>query len=400
MKNFESRLEKYNVLLVGLNFSLTSLFFIILFRLANEQLQPKTFGVILLAISLCSVLRIFDGGLYVAVTNWVAKSSAPSSIIRAIFNAYTCLLIIYLPVYCFAISWLGVFAGLDDVVCIALGFFMLTSTLATLIQIILDALHVPLIRLLVGCFSTCIGISFLLFLHVDAIGYVGIQIIFHSIVIITGVMLIKTLVPGVNLFSVSFPQLLKTIRLSWPFQITNISSFSLDPLTKAVVSSIDTSFVVAYEAANQIFGKVKLLVLSYLNLKAPAIAKSRKNSLVGLFKSVQRDTYKLIIIGGLPFVFFFPVGFNFLMVRPGDEMLIPLVIVASFYYLSFFSLPFHIYFVARLKAIPMVLVQIPLFATLVVLYFVTFESLYFCLGAISLSYVGSGLYHVYLWRKL
>lgn len=400
LDNLEKYLERYKIILVGINFLLSSIFFILLFRIANQELSVDRFGIILLAVSICSVVRIFDGGIFIAATNWVANSNTPEKKIKEIINAYNCIIVVFIPVYVIVISNFKIFNDFDTNIIILLMVFMFFSTFSTLIQILLDALQKPLLRMVVYTFATITSLFLMLFFKIDSEGYIKIQIIFHLIILIMCILLIKKIVSEFNFVSLNFIKFSRTIKKSYKFQITNISSFLIDPLTKTVIGTVDSSFIVSYEAANQIFGKVKLLVLNYLNVYMPSIAKSEEKSLNLLFKNVCNETWKLITIGGLPFILGFPIAYNFLMLKPYFEETMLITIIAIFYYLSFFTLPFHTFFVARLKANSMLLTQIPLFLMLVIIFLIFPENLYLILSAISFSYLVSGLYHIYLWQKI
>jgi hypothetical protein len=274
MNVFEKSLEKYRLFIVVSNFFLSSLFFILLFRLANQNIQSDMFGHILIAISLTSIIRILDGGIFIAATSIVAKSNEPIKKFCSIVNAYSCLLIVFLPTYYLILVLLDDFSSLSDTIIMLFGLFFFTSTFSSLIQILFDAFHWPRIRLIISSISFIFGILLIVFIDININTYILTQIVTHLLIILICISLIIKNHKNIKFFLFNFYDFFILIKTTIKFQINNLSSFSLDPFTKIALGSINLSYVVAYEAANQVFGKVKLLILSYLNIALPGLAKN------------------------------------------------------------------------------------------------------------------------------
>jgi hypothetical protein len=94
----------------------------------------------------------------------------------------------------------------------------------------------------------------------------------------------------------------------------------------------------------------------------------------------------------------FPIGYNFLIAESVVSNYNYIALVAIFYFISFFFLPFHIFFVARLNSYGLFMVQIPLFIGAILIFILNQLAILDALILVSLSYTLSGLTHIYFYK--
>ena len=304
-----------------------------LYRYINQELGTKAFGIWSVVLATVSTSRIFELGISLSVTRFVAMDLAKSNSKEASFTIQTAmitlgiLLSILLPIAGFVLNYIFPYIFTDNSLIDAL-ILLPYALLALWFNVIASIFQAGF----EGCqrmeYRTIIILSGQLLLLILAIifipiyGLVGLawaQVIQSLFLVISGLILLKKLINELPLFPTywSWNKLKSMLPYSLNVQLVSVLMMFFDPFTKAFMTRFGgPEFAGYFEIANQIVIKIRSIIISTNQAVVPRITeiieKEKKNIIL-----FYKNNIKIILLVSIPL---------FLMAEIWSELIIEILL--------------------------------------------------------------------------